>query len=152
VEIGLSLFNTINISMIKSAGALFFCISTRRYLFLLRDNHRHSNTWCFPGGKIRKNESEFDGTLREINEELGLTIPYIKVIPIEKFTSEDKQFEYHTFVFLIKNEFIPILNKEHRGYCWTSIDGWPKPLHPALFNTLNENIIKEKLNFIEENF
>jgi len=138
--------------MIRSAGALFFSISTRRYLFLLRDNHRHKDTWCFPGGKVHKKETEFEGALREIQEELGMTVPYSKVIPIEKFTSDDKKFEYHTYVFIIQNEFIPILNSEHSGYCWTSLDGWPRPLLPALFNSLNEDTVKNKLKVIEDQF
>jgi len=137
---------------IKSAGALFFCTNTRRYLFLLRDNHRHANTWCFPGGKVHKNETEFEGVMREIEEELGMTVPYKKVLPIEKFTSADKKFEYQTFVFIIMNEFIPILNNEHSGYCWTKLNGWPKPLHPALFSSLNEQTIKDKLITIEDTF
>ena len=138
--------------MLQSSGALFFCTSTRRYLFLLRDNHKYANTWCFPGGKVKKNETAFEGALREVEEELGLVVPYTKVIPLEKFTSNDEKFEYHTFVFIIRNEFNPILNDEHRGYCWTSLDGWPKPLHPALFNTLKEDVIKEKLTIIEKSF
>lgn len=138
--------------MIKSAGALFFSTSTRRYLFLLRDNHKFKNTWCFPGGKVHKKETEFEGVLREVHEELGLTVPYDKVVPIEKFTSDDQKFEYHTYVFIIKNEFIPVLNNEHRGYCWTSLDGWPRPMHPGVFSTLNEEIIKDKLKTIEDQY
>jgi len=138
--------------MIKSSGALFFCTTTRRYLFLLRDNHKYANTWCFPGGKTEHGETAFEGALREINEELGLQVPYTKAIPIEKFTSDDKRFEYHTFVFLVKNEFIPVLNREHSGYCWTKLDGWPKPLHPGVFGTLKEATIKEKLTVIESTF
>lgn len=138
--------------MIISAGALFFSTSTRRYLFLLRDNHKYKNTWCFPGGKVHKKETEFEGALREVREELGLTVPYDKVIPIEKFTSDDQKFEYHTYVFIIQNEFIPVLNNEHSGYCWTSLDGWPKPLHPAVHGSLKEDVIKDKLRIIEESF
>lgn len=139
-------------NIIQSAGALFFTETTRRYLFLLRDNHKYSGTWCFPGGKVHKNETAFEGALREIQEELGLQIPYTKVIPIEKFTSADKHFEYHTYVFVVQNEFIPKLNSEHSGYCWTSLDGWPKPLHPGVFGTLKESVIKEKLRIIEQEF
>jgi len=153
--------------MIKSAGALFYCSSTKRYLFLLRDNHpRYENTWCFPGGKMKKGESEFDGALRELREELGInvdakgsfstllgrSIPYIKTIPIEKFTSEDGKFEYHTYVFVVENEFMPILNHEYKGYCWTKLRGWPKPLHPGVFSTLNEKSIRKKLLSIEQEF
>lgn len=152
--------------MLKSAGALFYCVGTKRYLFLLRNSHKHKNTWCFPGGKIHKNETEFEGALREIREEIGITavpeysfetlmsrtIPYQKVIPIEKFTSDNQKFEYHSYVFVIRNEFMPLLNNEHHGYCWTSLNCWPKPLHPALYGSLTEDSIKKKLKIIEQSF
>lgn len=152
--------------MIKSAGALFYCSSTKRYLFLLRDNHKYANTWCFPGGKVKKGETEFEGALRELREELGInvdargsfstllgrSIPYISVVPIETFISNDGKFVYQTYVFVVENEFIPILNHEHKGYCWTSLNGWPKPLHPGVFSTLNEKSIKKKLKSIEASF
>lgn len=138
--------------MITSAGALFFCTITRRYLFLLRDNHKYANTWCFPGGKINKGETTLDGLMREIYEELGIFVPYDKIIPLEKFTSDDNKFEYHTYVITTPTEFLPRLNYEHKGFCWTSLDGWPMPVHPGVFNTLNEQVIKEKLKGIESTY
>lgn len=138
--------------MITASGALFFCTTTRRYLFLLRDNHRHKNTWCWPGGKLEAGETPIQGARREIREEMGVEPHYQKAIPLEVFTSADGNFVYHTWVFVVGAEFIPNLNHEHRGYCWTSLDGWPRPLHPGLFNTLSEDSIKEKLKVIESTF
>ena len=48
----------------------------------------------------------------------------------------------------IDNEFIPVLNEEHSGYCWTAFECWPKNLHMGLKNTLNNKSIKGKLQTI----
>ena len=47
-----------------------------------------------------------------------------------------------------KAEFIPKLNAEHSGYCWTAFECWPKNLHMGLKNTLNNKSIKGKLQTI----
>ena len=71
-----------------------------------------------------------------------------KVIPLEMFTSNDQKFFFHTYVIAIENEFIPKLNQEHSGYCWTAFECWPKNLHMGLKNTLNNKAIKGKLQTI----
>ena len=45
-------------------------------------------------------------------------------------------------------EFLPKLNGEHSGYCWTAFESWPKNLHAGLRNTLNNKSIKGKLQTI----
>ena len=66
-------------------------------------------------------------------------------IPLEKFTAENKNFEYHTYLITVDDEFVPQLNSEHRGYAWTPLDDYPKPLHPGLFSTVNIDIVQTKL-------
>jgi 8-oxo-dGTP diphosphatase len=58
--------------MIKVVGAL---IKNDSKLFLAKRQHGSlAGCWEFPGGKINKNESEEDAIIREIKEELNLTI------------------------------------------------------------------------------
>ena len=64
------------------------------------------------------------------------------------FTSNDQKFYFHTYVIAIDGEFIPKLNEEHSGYCWTAFECWPKNLHMGLKNTLNNKSIKGKLQTI----
>ena len=132
------------------AGVLFYSKSTKRFLFLLRNNTRTRGTWGIPGGKLQENETVMAGLLREIKEELGEIPEVQKYIPLEKFTSFDEQFCYHSFLFVIENEFLPTLNDEHGGYCWTKLDKFPKPLHPGLFQSLNLSVIQDKIKVIEE--
>jgi 8-oxo-dGTP pyrophosphatase MutT (NUDIX family) len=131
------------------AGALIYCTSTHRYLFLLR-NGTHSGSWGLVGGKIDVGETVVQGLKREIAEELSGVINDAKLIPIEKFTSENNRFEYHTFVIKVDEEFVPVLNTEHRGYCWVPLDDYPKPLHPGVWRTFKFSSVINKLHTIEQ--
>ena len=88
--------------------------------------------------------------MRELKEELGAYPEIIKHVPLETFTSMDEEFIYHSFIFVVANEFIPILNSEHSGYAWAEIEKYPKPLHPGVFSSLNTEVILDKIKLIEE--
>jgi 8-oxo-dGTP pyrophosphatase MutT (NUDIX family) len=123
-----------------SAGIFFYCRSTNRFLYLLRNDKNY--TWSIPGGKIEKDESLLEGLRRECVEEMNFT-EITKLIPIQKFVNGT--FTYHTFFCAIENEFIPVLNDEHCGYAWVGEDQYPKPLHTGLFSTVNIDLVQEKL-------
>lgn len=133
----------------ESCGALVYSVSTNRYLFLLR-NTKQSGTWGLVGGKIEAGESVVDALLREMSEEIGGIIKDPKFIPIEKFTSDNGKFVYHTFVCPVDSEFVPELNVEHRGHCWVMVEDHPKPLHPGVWKTFKFNVVKEKLQVLEQ--
>jgi len=134
--------------VIQGAGALFYSKSSKRWLFLIRSSGRHKNTWGFVGGKSEGKETPSETLLREINEEIGNTHNTQKIIPLEKFTNNN--FTYHTYVCVTETEFIPVLNHEHKGYCWTEFDAWPKPLHPSVFNSLSIKEIRNKCKTISD--
>lgn len=135
---------------LNNCGALIYCTKTKRYLFLLRQGGRYTDTWGIVGGKIENNESIMYGLKREIQEELGGEIVDSKCLPLEKYTSENKKFVYHTFLIKVEEEFVPDLNSEHKGYCWTSIENCPKPMHPGLKRSLEVPAIMNKLKLIEQ--
>mgnify|MGYP003333320675 FL=1 len=126
-------------------GALIYSKSTKRYLFLLRNQKRHAGSWGLVGGGVEINETPAEGLQREIAEEIG-SIKFEKIIPLEKFTAENKNFEYHTYLITVDDEFVPKLNDEHRGYAWTSIDDHPKPLHPGVWGTVSIDVIQQKID------
>lgn len=70
-----------------------------------------------------------------------------KIIPIELYLSEDKGFEYGTYVCLVENEFIA---DRIETFCWASLDNIPTNLHTGLRSTLNNQIIRTKINTIME--
>jgi|TARA_R110000851_G_scaffold78338_4_gene172914 ADP-ribose pyrophosphatase YjhB (NUDIX family) len=133
---------------IVCSGALFYTLDTNRFLLLHRTQSKQNNVWGLVGGTNEEKETPWEGLRREIQEEIG-TIPEIKkTIPLETFVSNDDHFSFHTYLCVIENEFIPVLNYEHDGYCWTSFKKWPKPLHQGLLNTLRSKTNQEKLNSV----
>ena len=130
------------------SGALFYSTSTKRFLLLQRTDTKTRGMWGLVGGRMRYTESAFEGLKREIEEEAGPPPTFKKIIPLEMFTSNDQKFFFHTYLIAVEAEFIPKLNVEHSGYCWTAFECWPKNLHMGLKNTLNNKFIKGKLQTI----
>lgn len=136
----------------NAVGVWFYAVDTERYLYLMRRDSKNPNTWGLPGGKIDPGESLLEAIERECQEELGCMPQYVRMIPIEKFTSGDGKFHYHTFFCTVPHEFHPCLNSEHRGYAWIDSDTWPRPLHPGLWNTVNFQEITDKIRVIRQQF
>lgn len=140
----------VNNSQQTGAGALVYCRTTHRYLFLLRNGRRHAGSWGLVGGKIEPGETVVEGLAREIAEELGGIFQDARLIPIEKFTSDSKNFEYHTYMITVDEEFVPVLNHEHRGFCWVELRDHPKPLHPGVWRTFKFSSVVEKIKTLEK--
>jgi len=134
--------------MNQSAGVFFYSKSTDRFLYLLRTDAKNPGNWGIPGGKLEANETLYQGIERECIEEVGYWPNQPKLIPIQKFVNNN--FTYHTFFCELDNEFTPILNEEHCGYAWVGNNQYPKPLHPGLFNTVNFDVVREKLKTLTE--
>ena len=133
-------------SKIIGCGALFYTLDTQRFLVLHRVQSKQNHVWGLVGGTT-VDENLWEGLHREIKEEVG-EVEIKKKIPMETFISNDENFLYHTFLCVVEKEFIPKLNGEHSGYCWTAFECWPKNLHMGLKNTLNNKSIKGKLQTI----
>jgi 8-oxo-dGTP pyrophosphatase MutT (NUDIX family) len=126
-----------------SAGVFFYSKQTKRYLYLLRTDSKNPGNWGIPGGKVEENETLLEGIARECEEEMGMFPEDAKLVPIQKFVNHS--FTYHTFFCAVDQEFAPDLNDEHCGYAWVGDNQYPKPLHPGLFNTVNFDIVIDKL-------
>ena len=135
--------------LIEGVGTFIYSTSTGRYLFLLRNTNKYSGTWALAGGKIDSGEQLLTSLHRELDEELGYKFVDVKVIPIEKFTSDNGRFVYNTFLIPIDEEFVPVLNHEHRGYCWVRLEDHPKPLHPGVWRTVNFSAVVDKIKTLE---
>ena len=133
----------------NAVGVWFYSYDTHRYLFLMRNDTKHPNTWGLPGGKCESGETLLQTIERECQEELGSFPEYIRLVPLEQFTSADGDFKYHTFFCCVASEFQPILNDEHLGYAWIDSGTWPKPMHPGLWSTVNFDSVKEKIEVIK---
>lgn len=121
--------------MQKRAGLLFLSKTTSRILLILENSK-----WTVPTF-IRKNG------LLEDAAELFQDYSAGKVIPIELYLSEDRGFEYGTYICLVDQEFIPSMSGT---IAWSELTNMPAHLHVGLKNTLNNSLIKTKIETILE--
>jgi 8-oxo-dGTP pyrophosphatase MutT (NUDIX family) len=132
-----------------AAGVVFLAKSTGRCLLQLRKaEKKFKNTWGFWGGVLEHAETPYDAIKRELSEEIGFIPELTKLNPIDVFQSSDKNFYYYSFVYVVEQEFAPILNSESAGYAWVDIGWWPQPLHAGARITLMQNGGTEKLHTI----
>lgn len=131
------------------SGGLFLSRSTQRFLLVCRTQGRTAGTWGLVGGKKEPSDATPVDTLhREIGEEVGVVPAIEKIIPLELFTSSDANFQYNTYVLIVPDEFIPVLNDEHSAYAWCDFGAWPRPLHQGVKNSLHNRVIRTKLEIL----
>lgn len=135
---------------LQAVGVWIYSVATQRYLYLMRNDPKHPGSWGLPGGRMEAGESLRDAMFRECREELGFVPDFLRLIPLEKFTTADGQFCYHTFYCSIDREFVPNLNHEHLGYAWIDSGVWPRPLHPGLWSTVNFEAVQNKIRMVEQ--
>lgn len=133
---------------IVCSGALIYAKSTRRFLLLQKAAGKHAGTWGLVGGTNLTGENPWQGLQREVQEEIGAFPEVIKTIPLETFVSNDKVFNFHTYLCVIENEFLPTLSDEHCAWAWANIDHAPKPLHQGLRNSFTNKTIRTKLQTV----
>ncbi len=121
--------------MQKRAGLLYLSKKTKRILLILENSK-----WTVP--TFFRN----DGLIKDAGELFG-DYSDGKIIPIELYLSHDKGFEYGTYICLVEKEFI---QKNSLTFSWADIDNLPNNLHSGLKATLNNQIIKTKINTIME--
>jgi len=137
-------------STVAAVGVWFYAVNTGRYLYLMRDDAKHPDSWGLPGGRIEPGETLMAAITRECEEELGAMPDYIRLVPLEKFTTADQHFVYHTFFCSVAKEFVPDLNHEHTGWAWLASGIWPKPMHPGLWSTVNFDAVQSKIQTIQQ--
>lgn len=121
--------------MQQRAGLLFLSKKTKRVLLILEDQH-----WTVPTFE-RTSALLTDAEILLKNYNRG------KIVPIELYLSEDKGFEYGTYVCLVDCEFLTLSAKT---ISWCNLDYLPKQLHNGLKYTLNNSIIRTKIDTILE--
>lgn len=134
----------------SAVGVWFYSLVTDRYLYLMRNDSRNPGAWGLPGGKVESGETLLEAISRECREEIGQFPDYVRMVPLEQFTSADGGFTYHTFFCCVAREFQPCLNAEHLGYAWINSQHWPRPMHPGLWNTVNLDEIRAKIRVVQQ--
>jgi hypothetical protein len=119
--------------MQQRAGLLFLASSTGRILLILQDEK-----WTVP---------TFPRTSVLMEDAQPLLNQYCqgRILPIELYLSEDRGFEYGTYVCLVAEEFLTIATKT---LAWCNLNQLPKQLHSGLKVTLNNTVIRTKIETI----
>ena len=123
----------ISTGMQQRAGLLFLAKTTGRILLIL-DTER----WTVP--TFQRNNS-----LLEDADELLNQYEHGRIVPIELYLSEDRGFEYGTYVCVVDQEF---LTQSASTVAWADLDCLPKQLHSGLRTTLNNTVIRTKIETI----
>lgn len=132
-------------------GTIFICSTTRRVLLNLRAPHKtHSQEWALWGGMVELGEQPKDALLRELTEEMDFVPDIERIYPFDVYQSKDKHFKYFSFVSIVDEEFIPVLNHESCGYCWINLGIWPKPMHQGAKISFCNKKAEDRLNAILE--
>jgi hypothetical protein len=125
----------ISMAMQQRAGLLFLAKTTSRLLLILEDQK-----WTVP------TFARISTVLEDANVLLEKFSPG-RIIPIELYLSEDRGFEYSTYVCLVEKEFLTL---ETKTLAWCNLDHLPKQLHTGLKITLNNSLIRTKIETIME--
>lgn len=133
---------------IVCSGALIYARNTGRFLLLQKAYGKHQGTWGLVGGTTNEGENPWQGLQREIAEEIGSVPPITKTLPLETFVSNDHVFQFHTYLCLVEDEFVPVLSNEHSAWAWAVMDQAPKPLHQGLRTSFTNKAIRAKLQTI----
>lgn len=102
-------------AVIKNEKNEFLCvqrgINSKEYL---------SKKWEFPGGKVELGEELTDTVIREINEELSLTIEPLKYLGKIKHQYPDFNLEMHAYLSQITSGNLTL--NEHLDFKWLTED------------------------------
>ncbi len=121
--------------MQQRAGLLFLAKTTGRILLILQDER-----WTVPTF-VRSASLLEDAKVLLDSYHTG------RILPIELYLSEDRGFEYGTYVCLVDTEFLTIAEQT---IAWCKLDYLPKQLHGGLKTTLNNQLIRTKIDTIME--
>ena len=121
--------------MQQRAGLLFLAKTTGRILLVLEDAKWTVPTFARQGPLL----DDANSLLAEYSQG--------RILPIELYLSEDRGFEYGTYVCLVDEEFLKPITAT---ICWSQLDHLPKQLHNGLKATLNNAVIRTKIETIME--
>ncbi len=121
-----------------ASGALI--LNDQKEVLLVNPNYR--DNWLIPGGMVEDNESPHNACLREIKEEIDLTLSITRLLIVDYMPESNEGTEALHFVFdggVLSNEQIEqikICDKELLGFRFVPIhqlyNYLPKALHERL--------------------
>lgn len=78
--------------------------------------------WEFPGGKLEQGETPEQALVRELNEELGITVQQENLIPLTFTSHQYKKFHLFMPLYICHKWLGGIRQKEHDNLSWVDIN------------------------------
>ena len=88
----------------------------------------YASDWLLPGGSIEAEESPMDGTIREVRENLNITVTPTHVLAVDYVSNKDIKGEYLSFLFgaidLSEHQAqnLSLSRKDYREYKFVDIE------------------------------
>ena len=130
--------------MFAGRSSLFIPYNNEKKLLLqLRsdDAPRYPGLWGFFGGMIDGDETPEEALLREVKEELGLTIKQIALFKRYEIQEEDNVYERFVFLYPL-NESVDLLRAQQREGVDLQYFS-PEEIKDLKFNDYNRIIIRD---------
>jgi 8-oxo-dGTP pyrophosphatase MutT (NUDIX family) len=123
------------------AAGIIFVAPDGDVLLLRRssDEKNYGGHWGFPGGKAEGGETAEEAAVRECREEIKQDVSARALRPVDRLATPNGM-AFTTFVNPAEDKFVPVLDAEHTGYCWASVDQLPGPLHPSVKRVLTDGL------------
>lgn len=104
------------------------------------------NLWQLPGGKVEPGESPLKAAVREMGEELGITLTEEQLTPVQIFRSHflndsSQPFDMHLYLCRVDDSIPDIrLNRENQSFEWLELD--TLSLYDKTFLGINQDMIR----------
>ncbi|GAB3589464.1 8-oxo-dGTP diphosphatase MutT [Angustibacter peucedani] len=96
------------------------------------DKHAYPDVWDLPGGVVEPGETELDALVRELHEELGVTVDASTVSHLCAFVVQPGDEPVRLSAWLVRDwQGTPanVAPEEHDDLRWFGLDDLPPPVH-----------------------
>ena len=112
------------------AAAALIDIDGRVLICQRPEGKQLAGLWEFPGGKVEAGETPEACLIRELDEELGITVTKSCLAPFVFASHEYEAFHLLMPLFLIRRWEGRVVNREHKAMAWVkpnAMDAYPMP-------------------------
>lgn len=110
-------------------------------ILLLHRNRGDNPHWELPGGKVEADETPVMAAIREIQEELGVSVDISRALGSEVLEAEDKVYKFHWFQAMITDGVPDVIEVD----TFDDLDYFDVEDLPSLALSPNMQVLHDKL-------